>query len=301
MDEALPSMTLPIPYNTSISANGFMYLSPRDMNSPSAQFPDNTVFYRDQWFPPNYKGTYGTLAELNQNERFKEKIIVFGAYDNNLSDNLGYDNLIDALLGWDHDKLQIATLLLAGFNVNNKTRDGVTFYANDGLVPLQSALFLDISEGTTFSKHDLGIVTVDEPEIKKHKQVKRQYFFTDDIRDHFHLLDTDNASYWALLASEIRSLLSEHGVFYVSKDGLCNGNKPCFPMVQNGIGNTSAGAEIYITQETYDENIVLGFSELVALRGGWDTTFTSKSSYTTINGSLAITNGTIIVENILVK
>ena len=58
---------------------------------------------------------------------------------------------------------------------------------------------------------------------------------------------------------------------------------------------------IEITQETYNENIVLDFDEEITLEGGWDTNFTSCSSYTTINGSITITNGTMIFEYIILE
>jgi hypothetical protein len=88
---------------------------------------------------------------------------------------------------------------------------------------------------------------------------------------------------------------------YVSKDGLCGGNKPCFLHIQNGIASASIPATIKITGETYTEDILLDFSREVTLQGGWDTNFTSNASYTTINGSITITNGTMIIENITLK
>ena len=88
---------------------------------------------------------------------------------------------------------------------------------------------------------------------------------------------------------------------YVSKDGLCNGNNPCFPNIQNGIALASAPSIIKITEGTYNENIILDFDEEMMLQGGWNADFTSNSSYTTIDGSLTITNGTMIIENIILQ
>ena len=88
---------------------------------------------------------------------------------------------------------------------------------------------------------------------------------------------------------------------YVSKDGLCSGNNPCFPNIQNGIVSASAPSLIEITQETYNENIILNFDEAITLEGGWDMNFTSCSSYTPIQGSITITNGTMIIKNIILK
>jgi len=90
-------------------------------------------------------------------------------------------------------------------------------------------------------------------------------------------------------------------VSYVSKDGFCSGHNPCYPNIQNGIAMASGPSIIEITQETYNENIVLNFDEEITLEGGWDTNFTANSSYTTINGSLTITSGTMIIENIILQ
>jgi hypothetical protein len=88
---------------------------------------------------------------------------------------------------------------------------------------------------------------------------------------------------------------------YVSKDDLCGGNNPCFPNIQNGIASASIPATVKITGETYIEDILLDFSREVTLQGGWDANFTSDSSYTTIDGSITITNGTMIIENIILE
>jgi hypothetical protein len=88
---------------------------------------------------------------------------------------------------------------------------------------------------------------------------------------------------------------------YVSKDGLCSDNNPCFPNIQDGIASAPAPSLMKITQETYNENIILGFTEEITLLGGWDANFTSNASYTTINGSITITHGTMIIENIILQ
>jgi hypothetical protein len=91
------------------------------------------------------------------------------------------------------------------------------------------------------------------------------------------------------------------GIIYVSKDGSCNGHNPCRPNIQNGIALASAPSLIKITQETYNENIILDVDEEIPLQGGWDTNFTSSSSYTIINGSITITHGTMIFEYIILQ
>ena len=203
MDQAKPSGTMKIEYDAEISAGGEMHFSPRDMNKPSiAQFQDTTRFYKDQWDSENFKGKYGTLFELNQKESYKHKIIAFAAYDNNFADNLTIDDIVGGSFGLDHDTLEALTTILGTFDVDGVTREGIKFYANDGMVPLQSALFLDISDGSTFSSN-IGLVSIDEPLIESHRQVKKHYIYSGTIRDHLHLLDTGEQEYWDAILSEI--------------------------------------------------------------------------------------------------
>jgi len=85
---------------------------------------------------------------------------------------------------------------------------------------------------------------------------------------------------------------------FISKDGICSGNSPCFSGIQAGINAAPTPANLNITQDTYAENITLDSN--VWVMGGWDVNFVSNSeSFTTIQGSLTITNGTAIVENII--
>ena len=88
---------------------------------------------------------------------------------------------------------------------------------------------------------------------------------------------------------------------FVSQDGLCGGKSPCFTTIQNGIDSADAFAPIYITQETYNENVILDDPKALSLEGGCDTSFTNCLSMTTINGSLTISDGTLVVENIILQ
>jgi photosystem II stability/assembly factor-like uncharacterized protein len=88
---------------------------------------------------------------------------------------------------------------------------------------------------------------------------------------------------------------------YVGQDGLCGGKNTCYTSIQNGIDAAQSNGIIAMTQETYYEDVILDDPKVLIVKGGWDTSFTSCSSYTTIQGSITITNGTMIVENIIVK
>lgn len=88
---------------------------------------------------------------------------------------------------------------------------------------------------------------------------------------------------------------------YVGQDGLCGSKSLCFTSIQNGIDSAQSFTIIKITQETYNENIILDEPKMLIIQGGWDAAFSTNQSYTIINGSVTISDGTLIVENIVLK
>jgi hypothetical protein len=91
-------------------------------------------------------------------------------------------------------------------------------------------------------------------------------------------------------------------IIYVSKiDPACDAHSPCSPSIQNGIDLLPGPSIIKITQETYNEDILLKFDAEIVLEGGCDTSFGACSSYSTIAGSMKIAHGTITIENIILK
>jgi len=90
-------------------------------------------------------------------------------------------------------------------------------------------------------------------------------------------------------------------IIYVSQDGVCGNKGPCFATIQNGINSAVAPTAIRITQETYNENVILNSPKELTIQGGWDSTFTTDLSNTVIKGSLTISDGTLIVENVILE
>ena len=88
---------------------------------------------------------------------------------------------------------------------------------------------------------------------------------------------------------------------YVSSNGVCGGKKPCFAVLQSAINWAQTLTIINVTQDTYNENIVFNSPKYFTLRGGCDPTFTSCVDSTGIQGSLTIGDGTLIVENIILR
>ena len=98
-----------------------------------------------------------------------------------------------------------------------------------------------------------------------------------------------------------KELMERHFISYVNRDDeTCGNSTPCYPAIQEAIDAANSGATIKITQGSYGENLVLKSSEDLTLQGGWDFTFTSQSSTTTVN-SLTISNGSIAVDNLVIQ
>ncbi len=89
---------------------------------------------------------------------------------------------------------------------------------------------------------------------------------------------------------------------FISTDSKCNSHRPCCHEIQTGVASATAPTECKITQETYTEDINLNFNQLIIFKGGWDMNYESNSySYTTIQGSIMITDGSMIIENSILK
>jgi hypothetical protein len=178
------------------------YLTPRDTSMVSDHL-DPT-----EHFPDELKTSFGTLQALNQAEVFYSKLVAIGAYDRSLADNASPGETGSG----DHVSLSAVTALLARMSEslpNNPNPS--TYYANDGLVPLQSALFLDLpASGLSVSSLDADLnVIVNEAMIDAHtRQDVTTYIFSDPrTRDHVDILDTSNEGYWGTIADEILKLV----------------------------------------------------------------------------------------------
>ena len=74
-------------------------------------------------------------------------------------------------------------------------------------------------------------------------------------------------------------------------------------VIQDAYDNTALGNgdTIQCQALVFNEDVQCDLDLAVTLEGGYDPDFTSNPNYTTINGSLTITNGTVTVENIIIK
>jgi hypothetical protein len=87
---------------------------------------------------------------------------------------------------------------------------------------------------------------------------------------------------------------------YVDPSGSCGGYTPCYDTIQEAIDAADSGTIIKIAQGPYNEDLTLRRSVDLVLQGGWDSTFTSQSSSTTV-GSMTITNGSLTVDKLVLQ
>ena len=90
-------------------------------------------------------------------------------------------------------------------------------------------------------------------------------------------------------------------IIYVDKDDdTCGGKNPCYTSIQEAIDVSSNWSVIKVAQGNYEEDITLNESKTLALKGGYDSTFTTQSSNTIIKGSLVVSNGKFKISKIKV-
>jgi triacylglycerol esterase/lipase EstA (alpha/beta hydrolase family) len=229
-------------YDNAVSPNGYrskalgsdhperVDVSISDLNTHESDTNDLTVS-----IDPGVKATFGTLDQLNTPDSsgsitYADQIVTIGAYraeSSNFAQNL--ISAVQIVLSlpvstdvreWlevqldegdrDHNLLNIGNRLLA-HTVSDLFADGpdINYDANDGLVPLQSALLLAASADNISEPSPTRQIDVNRDRITALKQVKAQHIFSSahGIEDHLDLLTTDNELYWNTITQELRQFL----------------------------------------------------------------------------------------------
>jgi len=102
------------------------------------------------------------------------------------------------------------------------------------------------------------------------------------------------------LERAVDSLLNGDSKLYVDPYGVCGGNTPCYTTVQAAVDAASTGSIIKITEGRYNENVALCTSKQVTLSAGWNASYTTQTSNSTIY-SLTRTAGTVIVKKLIMQ
>jgi len=89
-------------------------------------------------------------------------------------------------------------------------------------------------------------------------------------------------------------------IIYVESAGNCGDETPCCASIGGAISEVVSLATIRIAQGVHDEDIILDEPKELFLQGGWDSSFTSRLSTSTIN-SMRISSGTVTTEYLMIQ
>ena len=134
------------------------------------------------------------LAKLNETESYKNKIIAYGGSSTgNITNELLYFILLGGVPTNDHDWLSIGSLLMATMPVipngyPDTKINNYRFFANDGMVPLSSALFLKEGSGNLFQLLAENII-YDIQLFDNKCQLQECNLINNRYTDHKHFLD----------------------------------------------------------------------------------------------------------------
>lgn len=102
------------------------------------------------------------------------------------------------------------------------------------------------------------------------------------------------------LGNAISSLVGTS--YYVAPSGTCGGKTPCYHTIGEAVADAVNGSTIKIAQGTYEEDLTLGSSKNLSLSGGWDATFASQTSTTTVRSMILESGGgSVSVEFLILQ
>jgi hypothetical protein len=90
--------------------------------------------------------------------------------------------------------------------------------------------------------------------------------------------------------------VSINTILHVSKDGSCGGKRPCYTTIQAAVNAAKDGDAIKVTQGTYNEAPERSTAGTVAIKGGWNSTFTSQTGMTEMHAPAATGAGGVKVQ-----
>lgn len=121
--------------------------------------------------------------------------------------------------------------------------------------------------------------------------------FRMDMDVNYDCADSDGeySLYWQTLDVDFNI---ENEVLYVEPSALCGGKTPCYSMIRSAINAAGSRSIIRIAEGRYYEDVTLNSPKDLTLQGGWDASFRTQSSSTTID-SLTISSGTVTAEYLI--
>ena len=89
---------------------------------------------------------------------------------------------------------------------------------------------------------------------------------------------------------------------YISQiDTTCGGKSPCYASIQEAIDAAGDGSAANIAKGTYTEALTLSSAKTVTLKGGWNESFSTQESGTTVIKAPKVANGTLKMQNVVIR
>ena len=105
-----------------------------------------------------------------------------------------------------------------------------------------------------------------------------------------------------IVSEGVLDIIPPERAAYVDPSGVCNGNTPCYTTIQSAINAAGFGSVIKILAGTYAENLDLNSSNNYTLQGGWNSTYTSRTSTSSVSSMTFGSNcGTVTVGNMNIQ
>ena len=89
------------------------------------------------------------------------------------------------------------------------------------------------------------------------------------------------------------TILRYRDILYVSSDGNCGSNEPCYSSMQAALNAAKSGALIKVEKGTYKEAPTKSTTGTVTISGGWNDTFTGQDGTTSMYAPMA-TGGAVL-------
>lgn len=102
-------------------------------------------------------------------------------------------------------------------------------------------------------------------------------------------------AFWWLLA-RLAGYNPSGAINYVDPDGRCNDLSPCYQTIQQAITAADDGSEVRILGGDYDERVTLGESKSLLLSGGWNSSYSTQESNSTLIRALRVNAGSVTFQ-----
>jgi hypothetical protein len=79
------------------------------------------------------------------------------------------------------------------------------------------------------------------------------------------------------------------------------GSPQFYGLLQLAYNAAATGAVIQSQGITFTENLAMGISKAVTLKGGFDPTFSTQNGYTILQGSLTISQGSLVADHLIIE